>query len=1478
MAEQKTAAQERIAPSTIYSVKGSPDDYTFELRGADLVLIDGNNQEQVFLFVGNIMSLEGNVRMEFASGQALESHELFTRAEIPDMERFDEEETIWDANQRDEDSGDEKEGNVSEEIGAKEPDNTPAQAEVPQDLNQALMQDQEELEQKNGEGANDNLEQPFNPNTSTRSGHFQTQNEENDPVEPVKKISGPENPGPNDVEGGNPVTVIPKTIATPMLHLTEDTNSGLKTDNVTNEIEPDFEGTAEPNSIVQIYVDGILVDSTTASSGDGKFLATSIPSLDEGDHTVYAISTIGGMSARSASFKLVIDLTPPPVPTLDLAPESDTGTLSNPDYATDNYTKDSTPTLQGTGGDPNSTLTLSYLLVGSGDYIEIETTTPIEIGEDGTWKYTLTEELPEGEYSFKLTATDLAGNTSSDGEAAYLHHVTIDTTPPAAPEINLIEDSGKDVLDWLTKDTTPEFSGITDKNSEIRLYIDEKLVGTTTSDDAGNWNLSTADLNLNLIHPSGELSDGTYHVSAIAVDLAGNTSAPSISELVIDTDVSPDPTITLAAGSDSGTIDGITNILNPILTGAGEARSTGTLTVTGPDGVVTLYDDINIPEGSETWTQPLSTLHGGDGVYTAKLTLIDYAGNEETVEYSFTIDTSDPTVPTLDLPDAFDTGIATDNITSFKKPLITGTTDPDTDVTVYLKNVATGATTEYSATMIGGGNWEWKSPVDLTDGKYEVSASAKDDVGNSSGTSAVLDLTIDSQTELPTIDLNSLSDTGTLGDFLTSERTPLFSGTAEKDSEVIVSVINSSGVVVATASTTADNAGQWNTSYLSSNLTDGTYTIKAVATDVADNESGEAFLERTLVIDGTAPIAPTVDLAATSDSGFPENPEYATDDYTNDSTPELTGTAEKDSTVTIDFKRGTIVVHTAEVTTDAHGNWVYNDYGTDTLGDGTYTVSVVATDAAGNDSPAAVLSPLVIDTLAPTIPNVNLLTDSGDSGDWITNSDIVTVGGTVDPTDKISIQINGGPIYTAIPDSVSGEWTYDFDLESYSEGEHEIKVIRTDQAGNPSGTKVETLTIDRSISTLDIEMDAADDHGDQSDALLITNMNHPHFKGHVDADCKIEVVIKNESGVTVETYDLGQNSGTWYLDNPENLDDGKYTATVTATDNADNTKESSISFEIDTVNPEISSIVLDPADDSGAKLDYITNVIKPDFSGECEKNARVEIILTNSSGTEVSSDSFRTGADGKWDWHPENDLVSAEYTLTVKVTDAAGNISNDATYDFTIDTIPPEAPADVTLVTDSGVSGDNITNIDPITITGTAEANSTVRIFDGSIKVGEAVADDHGNWTTDLPKIGIDGDKTYTINTTDVAGNESLTRTDFNVTIDTNTHLDSVDIQYHSDSGRDQTDGVTNVASPYLDVRAEENSTVTVKVYDPSHSLIKTVVVNSATSSDPNLYTAELEGLPENNYTVIVEVEDIAGNTASNATTPYNLVIDLTAP
>src|SRR6266576_2034953 len=59
---------------------------------------------------------------------------------------------------------------------------------------------------------------------------------------------------------------------------------------------------------------------------------------------------------------------------------------------------------------------------------------------------------------------------------------------------------------------------------------------------------------------------------------------------------------------------------------------------------------------------------------------------------------------------------------------------------------------------------------------------------------------------------------------------------------------------------------------------------------------------------------------------------------------------------------------------------------------------------------------------------------------------------------------------------------------------------------------------------------------------------------------------------------------------------------------------------------------------------------------------------------------------------------------------------------------PPAAPAIASFSTDSGTLGDGITNDNTPTLTGTAAANSTVKIFDGSAQIGTATANASGSW------------------------------------------------------------------------------------------------------------------------------------------------------
>ena len=85
---------------------------------------------------------------------------------------------------------------------------------------------------------------------------------------------------------------------------------------------------------------------------------------------------------------------------------------------------------------------------------------------------------------------------------------------------------------------------------------------------------------------------------------------------------------------------------------------------------------------------------------------------------------------------------------------------------------------------------------------------------------------------------------------------------------------------------------------------------------------------------------------------------------------------------------------------------------------------------------------------------------------------------------------------------------------------------------------------------------------------------------------------------------------------------------------------------------------------------------------------------------------------------------------------------------------PPTAPTIAKFSPDSGIVGDGITNVNTPTLTGTAVANSTVKVFDGTTQVGTATADSTGAWTLTTTKLG-DGSHSLTATDT-VSGTTSL--------------------------------------------------------------------------------------------------------------------------
>ena len=101
-----------------------------------------------------------------------------------------------------------------------------------------------------------------------------------------------------------------------------------------------------------------------------------------------------------------------------------------------------------------------------------------------------------------------------------------------------------------------------------------------------------------------------------------------------------------------------------------------------------------------------------------------------------------------------------------------------------------------------------------------------------------------------------------------------------------------------------------------------------------------------------------------------------------------------------------------------------------------------------------------------------------------------------------------------------------------------------------------------------------------------------------------------------------------------------------------------------------------------------------------------------------------------------------------------------------MDTVAPVAPTVTSFSTDSGTVGDGITNDNTLTLTGTAEANSTVKVYDGATLLGTALASGTGAWTYTTAAL-TNGAHSLTATATDVAGNTGVASTALSVTVDT---------------------------------------------------------------------------------------------------------------
>jgi|GEM_PF-2662731 len=180
---------------------------------------------------------------------------------------------------------------------------------------------------------------------------------------------------------------------------------------------------------------------------------------------------------------------------------------------------------------------------------------------------------------------------------------------------------------------------------------------------------------------------------------------------------------------------------------------------------------------------------------------------------------------------------------------------------------------------------------------------------------------------------------------------------------------------------------------------------------------------------------------------------------------------------------------------------------------------------------------------------------------------------------------------------------------------------------------------------------------------------------------------------------------------------------------------------------------------NGTTIPSLTNNNKPTFAGTAAGNSTIT-LYNNSSSTAWAT--VQSDASGNWSYTPTTALADGNYSITAKTTNASGlQSAASAAIIFKIDTAPPSAP---TLTGPTGT-----TNINKPTLSGLAEANSIVKLYDGSnaTPFATVTAGVNGQWTFTPTTALADGSYTVMAKATDPAGNTSVASTALTFTVST---------------------------------------------------------------------------------------------------------------
>ncbi|MCW4736275.1 Ig-like domain-containing protein [Enterobacter hormaechei] len=1137
--------------------------------------------------------------------------------------------------------------------------------------------------------------------------------------------------------------------------------------------------------------------------------AADVSALTAGDHTITAALTDKAGNSNSTTHEVEVNLTAP-VLTID--------TVSGDDVINSSE-KTQDLTITGTASGLAVGAVVTVMLNGKAYSATVDTngqwTTTVPASEVG--------QLGEALYTVSASATDSVGNSTSTS-----HTVNVESVLPGVI-INTV--AGDDVINAAELATGQTISG-TVVNAEAGNTVTVSVGGhnyTATVQSDLTWSVSVPESVLTA------LGNGDLTVTASVTNGVGNSGSGE-RDITIDANL-PGLRVDTVAGDD--VINSIEHGQNLIITGSSDGLTAGTaltVTVNGKTYAATVLAD-------GTWSAAIPSADVSAlaaGTVTVNVEGQSSAGNPVAINHDVTVDLANVAI-SID-------AIASDDVINAAERgadlVLSGTTaNVEENQTVTI----TFGGKSYTATVDAEGKWTATVPSADLAGLKDGDASVQVSVTNVNGNSASAGREYSVDATAPSVTINTIA-TDDILNASEAQSDLAISGTSTAEAGQTVTVsLNGKDYT-----TTVSANGSWTLNVPAADLaglTDGSVTVTASVSDKAGNP---ASVDHALTVDVTVP-AVTIHTVAGDDVI-----NVAEHNQAQIISGSATGAAAGDKvTVTIGGQTYTTVL-------DAAGNWSVGVPANviSGLSDGTVTVSVSVTDAAGNTGSGT--HNVTVDTGLPSV-SFNAISDDNVLNAVEKGQDLSVSGTSANLAEGTVVTVTlNGKNYTATT-AADGTWSLTVpaaDLTGLGQASYTLNATATNGVGN-SVSNSANLLVDTALPTVTINTVAGDNVINAAEVAAGQTLSGT--VANAEAGNTVTVAIGGYSYTATV-----QNNLSWSVNVPSDvltaLGNGSLSVTATVTNGHGNTGTGEREIAIDANLPGLRVDTV-AGDDVLNTIEHAQNLI---VSGSSDGLATGTALTVTVNGKDYAATVL---ADGTWRAAIPSTDVSAwpEGTVKISVTgdSAAGNpitISHDVTVDLATVAISINALATDDVINAAEKGADLVLS----GVTTNVEAGQTVTIsLNGRIYT--TTVDDSGNWTYTVPSADLaglkDGDASVQVSVTNVNGNSASAGREYSV----DATAPSVTINTIA------TDDILNATEAQSDLAisgtstAEAGQTVTVSLNGKDF----TTTVSANGSWTLNVPAADLAGLTDGSVTVTASVSDKAGNPAS---VDHTLTVDVTVP